>query len=153
MAAAALEKNISVEIVTPSGVEYGGTVEGLVVPGEEGYLGIRPGHAPLMAGLQPGVVTLHLAETDHYAAVSGGAMEVFENRVTVLADTAESAPEIDIARAREAMERAKRRLQMPHPARAERGIDTDRAHAALLRATARLRTAEKAGRAESHTGT
>lgn len=145
------ENALSVEVVTPSGVEYEGTVEGLVVPGDGGYLGIRPGHAPLVTGLGPGVITLHVDGTDRFAAVSGGVMEVFENRVTVLADTAETAREIDIARAREALERARHRLEMPHRTRAENGIDTDRAHTALMRATARLRTAEKAGRAEPHT--
>lgn len=151
MAEQALKKELGVEIVTPSGVEYEGRVEGLVVPGEEGYLGVRPGHAPLVMGLKAGVITLHLDGNDRFTAVSGGVMEVFQNRVTVLADTAESADEIDVARAREALERAKRRLEMPPRTRAERGIDTDRAHAALVRATARLRTAQKAGRAEPHT--
>jgi F-type H+-transporting ATPase subunit epsilon len=117
-----------------------------VVPAEDGYLGVRPGHAELLTSLQVGVVTLHEDGEDRYAAVSGGIMEVFHNRVTVLADTAELASEIDIARAQEALRRARQRLEMPWREREERDIDPDRAQAALLRATSRLRTAEKAGR-------
>lgn len=146
VAVSKLGTKLELEIVTPSGVEYTSRVTGIVVPAEDGYLGVRPGHAELLTSLQPGVVTIHENDEDRYAAVSGGIMEVFHSRVAILADTAELASEIDIARAQDALRRARRRLEMPWDERMERDIDTDRAQAALLRATTRLRTAEKADR-------
>lgn len=146
MSVSALGTRLELEIVTPSGVQYTSRVQGIVVPAEDGYLGVRPGHAELLTSLRPGVVSLHENGSEHYAAVSGGIMEVFHNHVTILADTAELASEIDIARAQQALRRARRRLQLPWRERMERDVDTERAQAALLRATSRLRTAEKAGR-------
>lgn len=132
-----------VEIVTQSGVQYQGPVDGVVAPGVLGYLGVRPGHAPLLTSLAVGVVTLHMPTCDLYAAVSGGIMEVLDNRVTVLADAAEMAEQIDIERARRAVRRAQERLTGTYEDREIGAVDVDRAHTALLRALNRLRVVEK----------
>ncbi len=142
-----MNTELRVEIITQSGVEYQGTATGIVVPGALGYLGIRPGHAPLISTLVTGVVTLHQADGDTYAAITGGIIEVFDDLATILADVAEMATEIDIARTREAMRRAKERLQAAYegPAIRRSDLDIDRAKLALARAVNRLHTADKAG--------
>lgn len=139
-----MNRELTVEIVTQSGVQYRGTVDGLVVPGTLGYLGIRPGHAPLVTGLTLGVITLRQPTRDLHAAITGGVMEVLDNHVTILADTAEMAEDIDIERARSAMQRAQDRLTANSKRISTAYIDVDRARAALLRAVNRLRVAQKA---------
>lgn len=112
-------------------------VVSLVVPAEEGYLGVMAGHAPLLARLVPGQVTAKLASgAEEVFAVSGGFVEVGPEHVTILADTAERPEDIDVARAEAALQRARQRLEHP-----SEGVDIDRARLALLRAEARLRTA------------
>ncbi len=128
----------SVDIVTPDRqvASITGAVS-LVVPAEEGYLGVMVGHAPLLARLVPGQVTVKLASgAEESFAVSGGFVEVGAEHVTILADTAERPEDIDVARAQAAMQRARQRLENP-----SEGVDIDRARLALLRAEARLRTA------------
>jgi len=119
----------------------------VVLPGEEGYLGVLPRHAQLMSSLQAGVLSYRTEAQDQSArsadrekqffAISGGFAEVNDNRVLVLADTAEPAEEIDVQRAQQALQRAEQRLQ-------EGGadVDTARARIALERAMARLRTVD-----------
>lgn len=126
------------EIVTAERVVYSDEVDIVVAPGTEGQLGILPNHAALMTMLQPGELLVRKAGEETVMAVTGGFLEVFENRVTVLADTAERAEEIDMARAEAARKRAEERLKVRAP-------DTDlaRAQAALLRALARLKVAER----------
>ncbi len=140
-----MDSELVVEIVTQSGVEYEGPVEGVVAPGGLGYLGVRRGHAPLLTNLTTGVVTLHTPAGDEYAAVAGGVMEVFDNRVMLLADAAEMASEIDIERAQQAMQRAKQRLETAYRGVERELIDADRARLALARALNRLHAAGKAG--------
>lgn len=114
----------------------------LVVPAEEGYLGVLAGHAPLIASLVPGEITLKRASHENEVmAVSGGFLEVTPDHVTILADTLERQAEIDRRRAEEALNRAKERL-----AHMEEGMDIDRARLAMERAMARLKVAGK------HTG-
>lgn len=128
----------SVDIVTPDRqlASMPGVVS-LVVPAEEGYLGVMAGHAPLLARLVPGQVTVKLASgAEEVFAVSGGFVEVGPEHVTILADTAERPEDIDVARAEAALQRARQRLEHP-----SEGVDIDRARLALLRAEARLRTA------------
>jgi len=109
-----------------------------VVPGFDGYLGILAGHAPLVTALGVGQLTLQTPEkgVKERIAISGGFMEVRPEKTVVLAETAERAEEIDAARAKAALDRAKQRLA--ESAYAE--IDTERAKRALLRALNRLRT-------------
>ena len=98
-------------IVTPEKVTFDAEVNGIVVPGVDGYLGILSHHAPLITALKPGKI--ELKDTDdkvHFAAVSNGFVEVSNNVATILADAVELADDIDVGRAREALEKAKSKL-------------------------------------------
>lgn len=114
-------------------------IKALVAPGSNGSLGILPDHAPLLTSLEIGVVKFKPAGSDRYEkmAISGGFLEVSENRAVILVDAAERAADIDVLRARQAKERAEARLR-------ERSalVDTVRAELALRRATNRLRVAD-----------
>ena len=130
-------RSFKLEIVTPERVVLSHDVTSLVAPGSEGYLGILPDHAPLMAELGLGEIKLTDTDgTDTHIATSGGFMQVQENSVRILADTAERQEEIDITRAQEAVKRAEDRLRE----RME-GLDHARAEIALKRAINRLRVA------------
>jgi F-type H+-transporting ATPase subunit epsilon len=137
---------LTVEIVTVERVlrvEEG--VDVLIAPGTEGQLAILPRHAPLMTTIDPGVLTFRRGNVEEDFAVSGGFMEVRNDHVTVLADAAEVAEEIDIQRAEAARARAEQRLK---EAREGRFSETDmaRAQASLQRSLMRLRAAERTRR-------
>lgn len=126
------------EVVTPQRKILTEEVESVIAPGTEGYLGVLPRHAPLLTTLKPGVIYYRkVGGKRERMAVSGGFMEAGPDRVIILADTAELAPEIDIERARRSKERAEKRLQERPP-----GLDVARAEAALMRNRARLEAAE-----------
>ncbi|MBI5946661.1 MAG: F0F1 ATP synthase subunit epsilon [Chloroflexi bacterium] len=132
---------LTVEIVTAERVvrtESG--VDMLIVPGTEGQLGILPRHAPLMTTLAPGELVFRRGNDEESFVITGGFMEVRNDRVTILADAAEAAEEIDIARAEEARARAEGRVRA---AREGHGGDIDlaRALAALQRSSIRLKVA------------
>ncbi|MCK4656646.1 MAG: F0F1 ATP synthase subunit epsilon [candidate division Zixibacteria bacterium] len=125
-------------VVSPERVLYEQEVQGIVVPGSEGYLGVLSNHAPLISSLAPGKITITESdEKQRIAAVSGGFIEVSDNVATILAETVEFVEEIDLDRARTAYERAKERIGMK-----KSGIDMQRALAALRRAENRLKIAE-----------
>lgn len=126
------------EIVTAERVVYSEDVDVVVAPGIEGQIGILPQHTPLMTMLQPGELMVKNDGQEESIFVSGGFLEVRGDKVVVLADTAERAEEIDIARAEEAKRRAEEKIAMP-PVQA----DHVRAQAALLRSLTRLKVAEK----------
>jgi F-type H+-transporting ATPase subunit epsilon len=126
------------EIVTAERVIYSDEVDIVIAPGVEGQLGILPSHAPLLTMLQPGELVVRKDGEETAMFVSGGFLEIMQNRVTVLADVAERAEEIDVARAEEAKRRAEERLK-ERPAE----IDLAAAEAALLRSLMRLRVAER----------
>jgi F-type H+-transporting ATPase subunit epsilon len=107
----------------------------------EGQIGILPRHAPLLTLLVPGSVRLRKGQDEEVLAVGGGFLEVSDNNVVILADSAERADEIDIARAEEARRRAAARLRT----RAT-DIDQDRAQAALQRSLSRLRVVDQVRR-------
>jgi F-type H+-transporting ATPase subunit epsilon len=134
-------ERLHVEVLTAQRSLYDGEADLVSAPGVEGRLGILPRHAPLLTVLAPGELTIKLADAEQPIFVSGGFLEVFENQVTVLADEAEHAEEIDEARAEEARRRALERLQ-------QAATDAERAElqAALERAVSRLRVAELARR-------
>ncbi len=112
-------------------------VASLVAPGEKGYLGVLANRAPLITELGIGKLTFRRNDaTTETIAVSGGYLEVAEHVVTVLADCAEIACEIDVERAENALQRARERLASP-----SRDIDVDRARLAAIRAINRLRVA------------
>jgi len=126
-----------IEVVAVDRKVYAGQAESVTIPGADGYFGVLSGHAPLIASLGVGILTITPpGNPPVLLAVSGGFAEVTQNHVTILAETAELGREIDIERARQALERARGRL-----AGAEEGTDIDRARAALLRALNRLRVA------------
>ncbi len=113
-------------------------VDAVVAPGVEGELAILPDHAPLITMLQIGELRIRKGGEERSLFVSGGFLEVHNNKVTVLADVAERAEEIDVERAEAARRRAEERLKARPP-----DLDLARAEAALRRATYRLRIAEK----------
>ncbi len=136
---------LSLEIITAERVVYSEDVDILVAPGAEGELGILPQHAPLMTMLRSGELRVSQGHEEYSIFVSGGFLEVLSDRVTVLADTAERAEDIDVSRAEEARTRAQQRLE----ATTDQG-DLARAQAAMLRSLVRLRVAEKSRKRRPH---
>lgn len=126
------------EIVTAERVVYSDDVDMVIAPGTEGELGILPKHTPLLTALKTGELRIKKDSEEIAMVVSGGFLEVEQNKVVVLADTAERADEIDTARAEEARQRAEERLK------ARTGeFDMARAEAALKRSLMRLKVAER----------
>src|SRR6266568_5316184 len=131
---------IELVIVTPEKQLLRGKAVDVQMPGENGYLGVLPGHAPLITELGIGELRYHDLggkESAHLAVVRGFA-EVLADRVTVLAETAERAEEIDLQRAKDALARAEKRLASNDP-----NIDWDRASITLQRALIRIQVATK----------
>ncbi len=137
----ATRNTLHVEVVTAERELYSGEADMVSAPGSEGRLGILPRHAALLAFLAPGALNIRLRGEEESLFVSGGFLEVSHNTVTVLADTAEHAEEIDQARAEAARRRAQELL-------AQAQSNTERAdlQGALERAVNRLKVAEIAGR-------
>lgn len=129
---------LKVEIITAERVVLQEDVDMVVAPGIEGQLGILPHHVPLLTTLQVGELRLKKGDEEISLAVTGGFLEVQPDRVVILADAAERAEEIDIARAEMAKKRAEERL-----AKRVTEIDLARADASLARSLVRLRVAEK----------
>lgn len=126
-------------IVTPEKVFYEDEVTSLIAPGSEGYLGVLTNHAPLITGLVPGKLTVKDGDNQEVNfAISAGFMEVFKNQVTILADSVEFVKDIDVERAKKALERARQRLRAK-----EKEIDIPRAIAAMKRAENRIYLFEK----------
>ena len=135
-----LPESIQLIVVTPERQLLRESVVEVTVPGLEGQLGILPGHAPLMTELGIGELSYRTSASSQpvVLAVVRGFAEVLPDRVTVLAETAERAEEIDLARAEEAKARAEKRLAAGDP-----NIDWDRANIALQRSLIRLQIARK----------
>ena len=130
---------IRLDIVTAEREVYAEDVDVVIAPGVEGQLGILPHHAPLMTTLQAGELRVRKGGEEVSMAISGGFIEVRPDKVVVLADTAERAEEIDVARAEEAKQRARERLSEKQVI----GADEARVEASLRRALIRLKVAEK----------
>ncbi|HEY7349193.1 MAG TPA: F0F1 ATP synthase subunit epsilon [Ktedonobacterales bacterium] len=128
---------LHVEVVTQDRNVYSGEADMVVAPGSEGVLGILPRHAPLLTLLQAGELRIKYGGDEEALFVAGGFMEVYHNVVTVLADAAERAEDIDTARAEEARRRAQVSLE-------QRETDVDRGalEGSLQRAIGRLKVAE-----------
>ena len=137
----ATRNTLHVEVVTAERELYNGEANLVSAPGSEGRLGILPRHAALLTTLAPGDLRIELNGAEEPLFVSGGFLEVSDDNVTVLADTAEHAEEIDQARAEEARRRAQERL-----AEAQSNVERAELQSALERAIARLRVAELARR-------
>jgi F-type H+-transporting ATPase subunit epsilon len=131
---------IDLEIVTPGRLVASETVDEVVLPGAEGYLGVLPGHAPLLTGLGAGEISYRSGGRVRYLAVSGGFAEVLRHRVSVLAETCERAEEIDVARANDARDRAKSEIGRAEAAEA----DLRNAASRLERAEVRIAVAKHA---------
>ena len=129
---------IRLDLVTAERVVYSEDVDVVVAPGVEGQLGILPHHAPLMTVLQPGELRARKGGEELILAITGGFLEVRPDRIIVLADAAERAEEIDIARAEEAKRRAQEQLRERTP-----GVDLFRAEASLRRALTRLEVVQR----------
>ncbi len=125
------------EIVTPEKKVVDTAAEEVQIPGKDGYLGVMPGHAPLITELAVGEITFRessgSSSNEQRLAVAWGFAEVLPNKVTILAETAERPSEIDVARARKAKERAEQRLT-----NGDTTVDVERALDALHRADTRL---------------
>ncbi|MBZ5505408.1 MAG: F0F1 ATP synthase subunit epsilon [Acidobacteriia bacterium] len=135
-----MAETIQLEIVTPERLVVNDTAEYIEIPGKTGYLGVLPGHAPLITELAVGEISYTNAGKTKRLAVAWGFAEVLQNKVTILAETAEKAEEIDTARAEAAKKKAEAELQ-------KAGVDgNEDAQAALDRAKARLDVAGKTGK-------
>jgi F-type H+-transporting ATPase subunit epsilon len=128
-----LPEKIYLEVVTPEKQLFSGPVDEVTVPSTVGYLGILPGHAPLLAELGIGEISYKFGDRTGFLFCSRGFVEVLPDRVVVLAQIAELASDIDIKRAEEAKMRAEKNL-----ASKDSNIDFARAELALLRAISRL---------------
>ncbi len=134
-------EKLNVEVVTAERVVYAETdVDMVVAPGAEGTLGILPKHAPLFSLLSAGEMRIKKAGNEQALVVFGGFMEVANNRVLVLADTAERVEEIDVQRAEDARQRAEARLSQRG---GQPGVDLALAEASMQRAAVRLRVAQR----------
>ena len=141
-----LPESIELEIVTPQRHVLQQNVKSVEIPGKEGYLGVLRGHAPLITELGIGVLTYRNDSETRYLTVIDGYAEVLPDRVIVLAEVSERAEEIDVARTRAALDRAKAEV-----AKAGAGDpEWDRASFALQRAMVRLQAASKTGAAGAH---
>ncbi len=129
---------IRLDVVTAERVVYSEDVDVVVAPGIEGQLGILPHHAPLMTTLEVGELRVKKGGEEFSLVISGGFLEVRPDRIIVLADVAERAEEIDVARAEEAKRRAQERLSQCPP-----GVDLAQAEAALRRSLVRLKVSER----------
>ena len=115
------------------------TVDEVEIPGFDGYFGVLPGHTPLLAVLQVGELWYRQGSEKHYLAISYGFAEVQPDRVTILAQIAEKADEIDLARAEKAKQRAEERIARP-----SLDLDAERARIALIKSLIRLQVATRA---------
>jgi F-type H+-transporting ATPase subunit epsilon len=130
---------IQLVIVTPERQILNETVSEVTMPGADGYLGVLPGHAPLITELGIGELTYRTASGGNgLLAVIHGFAEVLPDRVSVLAETAEFAEDIDLARAQQALQRAQERI-----AKGGENLDWDRATLALQRALIRIQVVSK----------
>mgnify|MGYP001818841275 FL=1 len=128
-------------IVTPEKSVFDGEVSSSTLPGESGYLGVWAHHAPMVAALIPGVLTVHEGASESPTrewAIGGGFAQVAENKMILIVDSAEDSGEIDVARSEAALARAKEHLR---EALTDKSIDAERAQAAKERAEARLKVA------------
>lgn len=132
-----MRTKLSIEIVTHDGIAYQSEADGLVAPGVDGYFGLLPRHAPMIAELGIGDLRVrHGTEWEHFA-LAGGILHIRDGNVVIMADTIEKAAEIDLDRARAAAERARQRLTTRAP-----DVDLRRAEIALVRAMNRLRVVD-----------
>ncbi|HET9271881.1 MAG TPA: F0F1 ATP synthase subunit epsilon [Vicinamibacterales bacterium] len=139
MATPGLPTSLTLEIVTPDRALVTEQVDEVEVPGSGGYFGVLPGHAPLLASLQVGELWYRKGQEKHYLAIAFGFVEVLPDKVTVLAQIAERAEDIDRRRAEQAKARAEERMAGRNP-----DIDFERARVAMMKSLIRLQVASRA---------
>ena len=134
----ALPTYLTLELVTPDRAVVRLSVDEVQIPGSEGYLGVLPGHTPLLTTLQVGELWFLQGGEKFYVSVAFGFAEVLPDRVTILAQLAERAEDVDVNRARDAQRRAQERLS-------KSAVDTDfeRARISMMKALIRLQVASK----------
>jgi F-type H+-transporting ATPase subunit epsilon len=136
----ALPTKLTLEIVTPDRALAREEVDEVVVPGSEGELGVLPGHTPLLGTLRVGELWYRQGQEKHYLAIAFGFVEVLPDRVTILAQIAERAEDIDVVRAERAKQRAEERLVKPTP---QGDLDFERARIAMMKSLIRLQVASR----------
>jgi len=139
MAIPPIPSHLQLQIVSADRLLVNEQVDEVEIPGSEGYLGVLPGHTPLLATLQVGELWYRQVQEKHYVSIAFGFAEVQPDRVTILAQIAEKADEIDPARAGAAKKRAEERL-----AKSTVDMDAERARIALLKSLIRLQVATRA---------
>jgi F-type H+-transporting ATPase subunit epsilon len=133
-----LPTHLRLEFVTPERALVHDDVDEVEIPGEDGYFGVLPGHAPLLSALRAGELWYRKGGEKRYAFVAGGFAEVLPDRVAILAQVAERAEDIDNQRAEAAKRRAEDRLARPTV-----DMDAERARIALLRSLMRLQVSAR----------
>jgi F-type H+-transporting ATPase subunit epsilon len=131
-----MSDTFQLEIVTPEKKVVDTAASEVQVPGKNGYLGVLPGHAPLITELAVGEITFRSGAEEQRLAVAWGFAEVLPDKVTILTETAERPSEIDVERARQAKQRAEQRLTSGDP-----NVDVERSLEALHKADTRLEVA------------
>jgi F-type H+-transporting ATPase subunit epsilon len=136
----ALPTKLTLEIVTPERALVTEQVDEVQLPGAEGYFGVLPGHTPLLASLTVGEMWYRIGQDKFYLAVAFGFAEILPDRVTVLAQIAERAQDIDVARAEASKKRAEERVGRTSP---QSDVDVERARTALMKSQIRLQVASR----------
>ena len=134
----ALPTSIELQIVTPDKMLVREQVDEVEIPGSEGYFGVLPGHTPMLSALAVGEMWYRQGQEKIFLSVANGFCEVLPDKVTVLAQLAERAEDIDVSRAEQAKRRAEERLAQA------KDIDYDRARLALQKSLARLQVSSRA---------
>lgn len=134
----ALPTHIELQIVTPDRLIVREQVDEVQIPGSEGYFGVLPGHTPLLASLTVGELWYRQGQDKHYLSIAFGFAEVLPDRVTILAQLAERAEDIDLTRAEASRQRAEERLAQPRS-----DIDYERARIALMKSMARIQVSAR----------
>ncbi|MGE0703836.1 MAG: F0F1 ATP synthase subunit epsilon [Vicinamibacterales bacterium] len=135
----ALSTQLHLQIVSADRSLVDEVVDEVQIPGADGYFGVLPGHTPLLALLGAGELWYRKGQEKRYLSIAFGFAEVLPDRVTILAQIAERADEIDVARAEQAKKRAEERLNQPAA-----DVDYERARIALLKSLVRLQVASRA---------
>jgi F-type H+-transporting ATPase subunit epsilon len=141
MAIEGLPTSLTLEIVTPDQSLVAEKVDEVEIPGSDGYFGVLPGHTPLLSTLAIGEMWYRRGQEKFFLSLAGGFAEVLPDKVTILAEIAERAEDIDRARAERAKQRAEERLKAPPT---DRGMDFERARISMLKSLIRLQVASRA---------
>lgn len=135
----ALPSKIRLQIVSAERALADELVDEVEIPGQDGYFGVLPGHTPLLGVLGAGELSYRAGNDKHFLAIAFGFAEVQPDHVTILAEIAERAEDIDLARAEEAKKRAEARMAQPTI-----DMDFERARISLMKALIRIQVASRA---------